>query len=155
MLHSRELAFGVYGGGDDDRIAFHCNDTDVTFGSTLAVDARGSFGNDTISIGIDGEVDGKFAVSASSERDDDTISFNILLDDGSTGSLKGVMTGDQENDNLRFAVRQATGSHADVDALMDGGFGMGGPITMSAATRRMSGRRSWNWILRFTRRIRQ
>jgi hypothetical protein len=135
-VHARNLGFEVNGGADADRIDFNFHDTDVRLGSTLAIEANGVNGNDNITVDYDGEMDGRLNLDVHAGNlyggvDNDTVAVNILLDSGSTGAVAGngpggaaIVTGDLGDDTLRFAVTQASGSHATVNALLDGGFNL-------------------------------
>ena len=137
VLQPRNLAFVVDGDFGADRIDFNLHDADVTSGSVLEVIAGGSFGNDNMTLDSDGEVDGRFLLRMFGDNDNDTIAVNILLDADSGGLVEGgradlqngaaAISGDLGDDTLRFAVRQAAGSHAGVNAIVDGGFGFGLP----------------------------
>jgi hypothetical protein len=136
-VHARSLGFEVNGGAEADRIDFNFHDTDVRAGSTLAIEANGVNGNDNITVDMDGEVDGTLKLDVHAGNlmggfDNDTVAVNILLDSGSSGSVAGngpggsaIVTGDLGDDTLRFAITQAAGSHASVNALLDGGFNLG------------------------------
>jgi len=133
-LHGHSLGFEINGGADADRIDFNFHDTDVTFGSALNVEANGVNGNDNITVDYDGELDGPLNLNVHAGNlyggfDNDVVAVNLLLDAGSTGAVAGngpggaaIVTGDLGDDTLRFAVTQASGSHATVNALIDGGY---------------------------------
>jgi hypothetical protein len=136
---NRRFGLEVNGGAAADVIDLNLNDTDVATGATLDIDAEGLNGNDTITIDMDGELDGTLLLYAKGGHiyggaDNDTVAVNILLDAGSTGSVGGtnetvyggaaVVWGDLGNDNLRFAIRHQTGSNAEVNAVLDGGFNL-------------------------------
>jgi hypothetical protein len=127
-VHARELEFAIFGGAKADRIDFNFHDTDVRTGSRLFVSARGLGGNDNITLDSDGEVDGEFDFSLEGFDGNDTVAANVLLDDGSTGTVgsrsAATVRGDVGDDTVTLAVRQQAGSHAAVDALLDGGFNL-------------------------------
>jgi hypothetical protein len=137
-VHARELGFEVSGGADADRIDFNLHDTDVIGqGSALKIDINGFGGNDNITVDMDGEVDGTLFLNVHGGDailggfDKDIVHVNVHLDSGSTGAVKGdgptgaaIVTGDLGDDDLRFAVSQAAGSHTTVNALLDGGFNL-------------------------------
>jgi hypothetical protein len=137
VIQPRDLSFIVDGDFGADRIDFNLEDADVTSGSILEVIAGGSFGNDNMTLELDGEVDGKFLLRMFGDNDNDTIAVNVLLDADSGGLLEGgrsdiqngaaVVQGDLGDDTLKFAVRHQAGSHAGVNAVVDGGFGFGLP----------------------------
>jgi hypothetical protein len=136
VIQPRDLAFVVDGDSGADRIDFNLHDADVTSGSILQVIAGGSFGNDNMTLDSDGEVDGRFLLRMFGDNDNDTIAVNVLLDADSGGLVEdgragqngpASVSGDLGDDTLRFAVRQAAGSHAGVNAVVDGGFGFGLP----------------------------
>jgi hypothetical protein len=127
IVHARELGFDVLGGNGADRIDFNFHDTDVRAGSKLSVFAMGFGGNDNITLDSDGEVDGDFSFSLQGTDDNDTVAANVLLDSGSTGSVGGRFAnvrGDNGSDAVTLAVRQQTGSHASVNAVVDGGLSL-------------------------------
>jgi hypothetical protein len=133
-VHARSLGFEVNGGADADRIDFNFHDTDVRTGSSLGIAANGVNGNDNITVDYDGELDGTLDLDVRAGNlyggfDNDTVAVNLLLDAGSTGLVAGnggsgpaIVTGDLGDDTLRFAITQAAGSHATINALLDGGF---------------------------------
>jgi hypothetical protein len=126
-VHGRDLGFDVLGGNGTDRIAFNFHDTDVRAGSKLSVFAIGFGGNDHITLDSDGEVDGDFSFSLQGADDNDTVAANILVDSGSTGSVGGRFAnvrGDTGSDAVTLAIRQQAGSHASVEAVVDGGFSL-------------------------------
>jgi hypothetical protein len=127
-VHARELEFAVFGGAKADRIDFNFHDTDVRAGSTLRAFATGLGGNDNITLDSDGDVDGDFLLDLEGFDGNDTVAANVLLDDGSTGSVGGrseaIVRGDVGDDTVRLAVRQQAGSHAEVNAVVDGGFNL-------------------------------
>ena len=136
VLRERSLYFNVAGTAGADRVDFNFNDTDIHEGSSLGIDVHGLDGNDNITVDMDGELDGSLRIGVTGDNGDDTIAVNFLLDAGSTGSvgddsltgpIRANVRGDLGNDNLRFAIRQAAGSHAAVHATLDGGFGFGFP----------------------------
>ena len=127
-VHARELEFAIFGGAKADRIDFNFHDTDVRAGSTLRAFATGLGGNDNITLDSDGEVDGDFLIDLEGFDGNDTVAANVLLDQGSTGSVGGrseaIVRGDTGDDTVTLAVRQQAGSHGAVDALLDGGFNL-------------------------------
>jgi hypothetical protein len=136
VVRPEGLGFEINGGADADRIDFNMHDTDVLAGSHLAIDVNGFNGNDNITVDMDGEVDGTLFLDIRggaifSGVDNDTVAVNILLDNGSSGKVEGggptaaaIVTGDLGDDTLRFAITQASGSHAEVNAVLDGGFNL-------------------------------
>ena len=123
-IHSRDLSMNVYGGEGSDRIDFNFHDTDVRTGSNLNIFAIGLGGKDNITLDSDGEVDGKFSFSLQGTDGNDKVAANILLDNGSNGTLSGNVRGDNDSDSVTLAVRHQTGSHADVSAIVDGGLSL-------------------------------
>ena len=134
----RQLGLIVNGDGGHDRIDVNVNhDTDVRAGSLLYIHVGGDDGNDNITVDYDGELDGKLDLQAEGNWGNDIVAVNLHLDAGSSGKVLGsddpdhggaaVVTGDLGDDNLTFAVRLAAGATAQVNAIVDGGFGFGWP----------------------------
>ena len=126
---ARSLSFDIWGGNGADRIDFNFNHTKVRAGSELEVRAYGFGGNDNITLDSDGEVDGVVFFTLQGGDGNDTVAANVLLSAGSTGSVgdsrEANVRGDGGTDTVTLAVRQQTGSHADVNAVLDGGFSFG------------------------------
>jgi hypothetical protein len=139
VQQARFMSFHINGGADRDVIAMNFNDTDLIRGSVLTVNADGSSGDDDIRVYYAGQVEatsqlriGVHGGGILAGFDHDTIGISVFLQDGSAGVVAGdgpggsaVVTGDLGDDHLYFAVFQEPGSHADVNALIDGGFNLG------------------------------
>jgi hypothetical protein len=139
VRHARDMSFQINGGADRDVIAMNFNDTDLIRGSVLTVNVDGSSGDDDIRVYYAGQDDatsqlrvGVHGGGILAGFDHDTIGISVFLQDGSAGVVAGdgpggsaVVTGDLGDDRLYFAVFQEPGSHADVNALIDGGFNLG------------------------------
>lgn len=128
-VQARDLSFDIWGGNGADRLDFNFNDTDIRTGSELYIMAIGFGGADNITLDSDGEVDGNLFFTLQGWGGNDTIAANVLLDAGSTGLLgrdgtAANIRGDEDSDNLRFAVRHQAGSQAEVDAALNGGFSL-------------------------------
>ncbi|MSR55910.1 MAG: hypothetical protein EXS09_21955 [Gemmataceae bacterium] len=103
----------------------------------MALSLGGDGGNDNITVDYDGELDGELDLSADGQDGNDTVAVNFQLDAGSRGKIDcpdnpddgfaARVTGGFGDDNLRFAIRLASGVTADVNAIVDGGFGFGWP----------------------------
>lgn len=136
-LQARSLGLIIRGDSGRDRIDINANhDTDVRTGSQLFLRLQGREGNDNITVDYDGEMDGNLDFSAAGQDDNDFIAVNFQLDAGSAGSIDcsdnpddggAQVHGNFGDDDLRFAIRLAAGVTADVNAIVDGGFGFGFP----------------------------
>jgi hypothetical protein len=120
-MHPRQLELDVLGGSGTDNVYYHLNDMDVRTGSSFSIGADLFEGNDSVDIDMDGEVDGTMDIEAEGYEGSDFLTIDLLLDSGSSGSVTAHEAGDEGNDSLELAIRQATGAHADVDAIIDGG----------------------------------
>jgi hypothetical protein len=124
---ARRLSIFVDGGGGNDRLAVNALGLNVAARADLSVDLRGSGGRDTLSVLDSGVLNGIFHMRAEGGDNADTVTAQVTMAAGSTGTLTGLngqaarVAGNNGADVLDFRVFKNSAGGV-VNAQIDAGF---------------------------------
>ncbi|MFL5243048.1 MAG: hypothetical protein ACJ8FY_13150 [Gemmataceae bacterium] len=122
-VSSSSLIAAVYGGQGNDTIASQVGA--IAAGANAGLFLDGGAGDDAITAGFSGALNGRLAVALSGDAGNDTLTGNIDVADGSTGKLAALVNGGGGDDNLTLNVTGAGASTLNsLFALINGGPGI-------------------------------
>lgn len=93
----------------------------------LTINLQGQDGDDFLNAAYGSEMDGKLflTLDGGKGKDDLNMSSNdnmgLYPRDGSAGQVHAKMLGGKGDDMLVMSIQELPGSHADIDAILDGG----------------------------------
>jgi hypothetical protein len=128
LLSGANYKLNVRGGdGRNDLDFFGGQGAAINAGASLSVNESGGDDADNLSIAYDGVLNGKLNFHLYGRGGNDTLSANVNIHSGSTGTLgvagdDATLSGGPGNDTLTYLVH-TNGSAADVFALANGGAG--------------------------------
>lgn len=118
------LTLDVFANSGRDTINVYANhDVDIRTGASLLLNLEGDLGNDAINVDYEGELDGTLFMVADGGLHDDTVSANLEIAGGSSGTLGDpvrpvaqVRDGGGGTDDLTFILADHSAGQADLYA---------------------------------------